>query len=240
MKTDIKTSQIYADSARGIYIPQHFAESANRDMFKYIDADQWQILESGPETEYYWDVWQEVLDNAETICGGVLWQDGDLWIIWPDQARDAVNEYCETMEEYETTHIDAGDAYSHMVAESWSQSNTDYLVKALKDCDDIDSRWKGIAPDTLADYALESFDMESGHIFSSHSGIVLESFPVCEIEIDLDSLGIDGLTLDYIRESCDCYIRDGSTLAYISTDAVWMAVLNVETFNSYITQHFED
>jgi hypothetical protein len=239
MNTDIKTAQLYADSARGIYIPQYFAETIDWNAIDNWNEDERDILLAGPDHESYWDVWDSILNNVVTVCGGVLWQDGDLWIIWPDQARDAVNEYCETVEEYETTHVDAGDAYSHMVAESWSQSNTDYLVKALKDCDDIDSRWKDIDPDVLADYALESFDMESGHIFSSHSGIVLDSFPVHEIEIDLDSLGIDGFTLDYIRESCDCYIRDGSTLAYISTDAVWIAVLNVETFNSYIDQHFQ-
>jgi len=140
---------------------------------------------------------------------------------------------------YETSHIDAGNNYAFMVAESWVESNTDSLVKALQDCDGIDSRWKDIDPDILADYALDSFNMESGHIFSSHSGIVLESFSVGEIEIDLESLGIDELTMDYIRESCDAYIRDGSTLAYISTDAVWLAVLDIEMFNLHIAHHFE-
>jgi len=240
MLNQVKTAQLYADSARGIYIPQYFAETIDWNAIDDWNEDEKDILLAGPDHESYWDAWDSILNNVTTVCGGVLWQDGDLWIVWPDQARDAVSEYCETMEEYETTHIDAGNNYSFLVAESWVDTNTDSLVQALQDCDGIDSRWKDIEPDILAAYALESFDMESGHIFSSHNGIVLESFPVGEIEIDLESLGIDGLTMDYIRESCDAYIRDGSTLAYISTDAVWLAVLNIETFNAYISQHFQD
>ena len=107
-----------------IYIPQHFAESAIRDKFKYIDKEQWGILESGPETEHYWDVWDEVLSDAETDCGGVLHQDGDLWIVWSQNAIDAINELCESQLEYETSHRDAGDGYADLVGESWCNQKT--------------------------------------------------------------------------------------------------------------------
>ena len=109
--TKVKQAELFSDSAKGIYIPQHFAESAIRDKFKYIDKEQWGILESGPETEHYWDVWDDVLSNAETDCGGVLHQDGDLWIVWSQNAIDAINELCESQLEYETSHRYAGDGY---------------------------------------------------------------------------------------------------------------------------------
>ena len=52
----------------------------------------------------YWDVRADVLSNAETDCGGVLHQDGDLWIVWSQNAIDAINELCESQLEDETQH----------------------------------------------------------------------------------------------------------------------------------------
>ena len=92
--TKVKQAELFADSARGIYIPQHFAESAIRDKFKYIDKEQWAILEvciPDPSKNNI-GIWDEVLSNAETDCGGVLHQDGDLWIVWSQNAIDAINE----------------------------------------------------------------------------------------------------------------------------------------------------
>jgi hypothetical protein len=77
---------LYADSARGIYIPQHFAESVVRSCVCGVDAEQWHILESGPDHEFYFDVWCEVIDSARITDpkSGVaysIWQDGDMWLI---------------------------------------------------------------------------------------------------------------------------------------------------------------
>ena len=77
--------ECYADSARGIYIPQFFAESIKRECVSGVSEEDWNILESGPDHEQYWDAWTDVLDNAElTDSSGVVWtlyQDGDLWLI---------------------------------------------------------------------------------------------------------------------------------------------------------------
>ena len=256
--TKVKQAELFSDSARGVYIPQHFAESANRDKFKYIDKEQWGILESGPETEHYWDVWDEVLSDAETDCGGVLHQDGDLWIVWSQNAIEAVDSYCESQLEYETSHRDAGYGYADLVGESWCNQKTLAMVKSFSDeyLDNgenatqmlsykpqwqllgIDKRWKDIEPDVLADMALETFDMVSGSIWGPYGNdcIVLESFHIGEIEVDLGHLGIDGITMDLIRESCDAYIS-GNDYAYISTDAVWYVVVNVEALNIEIEQY---
>ena len=76
---------LYADSAHGIYIPQHFAESIKRDCVTGIDAEQYAVLESGPDHESYWDVWCEIEQsaivtdsNGQEFC---LYQDGDLWLV---------------------------------------------------------------------------------------------------------------------------------------------------------------
>jgi hypothetical protein len=80
---------LYADSNRGIYIPQYFAESVIRDAVKGVTESQWVVLESGPDAEWYWDTWDSVLNNARLTKEStgrvyVLWQDGDLWCVPAD------------------------------------------------------------------------------------------------------------------------------------------------------------
>ena len=70
------------DSARGQYIPKAFAELCNMEEWG-ISKEEAEILLSGPEHEWYWETWEEVLDSAEYInpAGNKyhLHQDGDLW-----------------------------------------------------------------------------------------------------------------------------------------------------------------
>lgn len=70
------------DSARGVYIPQNFAELFNAADWG-ISEENKAILLCGPEHEYYWETWEEVLDSAEfTDKNGHIYrlhQDGDLF-----------------------------------------------------------------------------------------------------------------------------------------------------------------
>jgi len=75
--------ECYSDNARGIYIPQHFAETFNTG-WSNIDQEDISILKQGPDHELYWDAWTEVLDNAKFEKDGntwILYQDGDLWCV---------------------------------------------------------------------------------------------------------------------------------------------------------------
>ena len=78
-------AELFADSNRGVYIPQHFAESVMRECVQGVSNEQWTILESGPDHEWYWNEWDMVLNNARmTDRNGRKWflyQDGDLWLI---------------------------------------------------------------------------------------------------------------------------------------------------------------
>jgi hypothetical protein len=230
-KMSINQAECYADSARGIYIPQYVAETIKRDRIKYFDS--WADLEAGPESESYWNSWTEFLDNAETDCGGKFWQDGDLWIIWPDLAIEAVNEFCQAQLEYEESHKDSGDNYSHMPAESWTNTE-DKMLAEWVESENIDSM--GLDTDQLSNIALDCFYMRSGHIFGPYhkqeSDLILAAYPLQEIEIDLSCLGLDGITLDYIENSCDAYIK--KELAYMTTDSVWHAVLTKSAFQDAI------
>ena len=76
----------FIDSARGQYIPRDFAQIINRDFLKNINFDLLDNLakENSNESEFYWDDWCTILDNAKIVFYGVeytLHHDGDLWLI---------------------------------------------------------------------------------------------------------------------------------------------------------------
>lgn len=89
MKTP-QAIELYADSARGIYIPQHFAQSMRGEWVGF-DNETVNALHAGPEYPEYWDAWSDVLDNAEYKQGGHvwrLWQDGDLFVVCDELMTD--------------------------------------------------------------------------------------------------------------------------------------------------------
>lgn len=245
--------ELYSDSARGIYIPQHFAESYNPDKWNLesCEADSIEILKAGPDAESYWDAWTDILDNAETVDGWTLHQDGDLWVVNLQGAIDDLNAYCESQLEYETSHPDAGDNYSHLPAESWTDRDTKELMQNLTGPDVMVydrsqgtwPRWElkwlidpmGLEPDEIADNALNVFEMESGSIYSPINSIVLTSYPVGEIEAEIPTKFDDVLHL--IEDSCEAYIK--GRYAYMSTDSVWYAVVNPETLQNAIKEKVE-
>lgn len=79
----------------GIYIPQHFATNMDLDQWSGLNKEDIDILQAGPDHEWYWEAWDNVLGSASILLDGKVWhlsQDGDLWA------------YCEelmTDEEYE-------------------------------------------------------------------------------------------------------------------------------------------
>lgn len=88
---------LWLDDHRGQYIPRDFAKcfiDRDRDV-SGVNADDWTVLETGPDHEFYWDVWCEVCDNAIVTMEGVayrLHQDGALWLVpkgmeWNDQTE---------------------------------------------------------------------------------------------------------------------------------------------------------
>ena len=89
---------LYADSSRGVYIPQHFAESIKREFVTGVSEQDWQDLTLDPygeDSDILWDVWSEVLDNARVHYNGkeyLLFQDGDLFLMTED-AIDSWMEY---------------------------------------------------------------------------------------------------------------------------------------------------
>ena len=73
--------ELLVDDHHGQYIGQVFAETIKRELFPTITAEDWAILEAGPEHEEYFNVSAE-LDQHETEDGVSLWwHEGALWAV---------------------------------------------------------------------------------------------------------------------------------------------------------------
>jgi sarcosine oxidase gamma subunit len=93
--------KLWLSDARGQYIPQAFAKSFD-DRAKRVtgvSAEDWAILDAGPEHESYWDAWAQVEQDARItdVDGTVftIWQDGDCWLVpqgmqWDDDKETYV------------------------------------------------------------------------------------------------------------------------------------------------------
>jgi len=240
-------SELFLDGNRGVYIPQNFAESIDVKDWTGINAEDLDVLRKGPDSEFYWDAWQDVLDHAETRDGRVLHQDGDLWLVARDKAIEDLNKYFEDVLEYEARHGDAGDAYSYLVedvdAEDVKRQLAEESMVKVQDGtgDSLGYKWvnkldldlKGLDLDDVSRLALEVFEMVPGSIFGPfEDGLVLDSFAVQEIETEVPE-DFDGIVLDLIENATDAYIA-GTGRAYIATDAVWFAVASVKDLQDAI------
>lgn len=82
---NLEGATLFADSNRGIYIPQYFAQNVKREFVTGVSAEDYKVLEAGPDGENYWEAWADVLDNAkindpkQDEC--YLHHDGDLWVV---------------------------------------------------------------------------------------------------------------------------------------------------------------
>lgn len=83
---DLSNAILYADSSRGVYIPQYFAKSIKRRCVSGVDSWQWEQLMNDPSNSSYWEVWNEVEGNAivtdpDTSTRYRILLDGDLWLV---------------------------------------------------------------------------------------------------------------------------------------------------------------
>lgn len=240
-------SDLFLDSARGIYIPRDFADAIDIADWTGINPEDLEVLRAGPDAEDYWDAWQSVLDYAETKDGRVLYQDGDLFLVARDKAIEDLNAYFADVLEYETRHGDAGDAYAGLVedvdVQDVQRQLEDEVLFQGPGQTALDATWipkldldlRGLDLEDVIRLALDVFQMVPGSIWGPfEDGLVLASFPVQEIETEVPD-AFDGIVLDFVGDNgTDAYIPDGGRLAYMTTDAVWYAVANVKDLQDAI------
>lgn len=88
--------KLLIDSARGIYIPQHFVSDVSGfDITRWglpTDNPNVQSVMDGPDNEWYWEAWHLIEGQAEyTDEHGHKWSlylNGDLWAIRDDMTGD--------------------------------------------------------------------------------------------------------------------------------------------------------
>ena len=78
------------DGSYGIYVPQRFAELYGDSLKRaelYSVALKPSLLKellAGPDSESYWEAWEEVLNTSKIICDGMIYsleQDQDVFAI---------------------------------------------------------------------------------------------------------------------------------------------------------------
>jgi hypothetical protein len=123
-----------------------------------------------------------------------------------DLVTEKLNEIGESVYEYETSHVDAGDSYAHLPCESWAEYDDSRLVEYMQE-KAID--FTGLEIEEISDRTLDQFEMESGHVFSMGNGAFLvASYPVGEIETEVsaEDLGIS----EFTKELCESLSRSSN------------------------------
>jgi hypothetical protein len=149
-----------------------------------------------------------------------------------DMITEKLNAIGESVYEYETSHVDAGNSYAHMPCESWTEYDDSRLAEYMQE-KGID--FTGLELDEISTRVLDQFEMESGHIFShGGGGFLVAAHPVGEIEMEVhaEDLGITALTKELCESlsmSSDVFLRYDSperAFGYIDTDSVWDCVIS--------------
>lgn len=96
----LRAVTLILSDARGIYIPRDFVTDNNNEIatdhcaawgLTDDNRDQWADA-ADPESEWYWEAWTWILDNAKfTDADGdvyILHQDGDLWGLCVERMTD--------------------------------------------------------------------------------------------------------------------------------------------------------
>jgi hypothetical protein len=99
---------LWLSDARGVYIPRDFVESFDDfdKRVKGVTAEDKATLLQGPDAEFYWEAWDNVLANAvvtdENGIEYTVYQESDCWLVpkgmewndknetfeWPDESED--------------------------------------------------------------------------------------------------------------------------------------------------------
>ena len=145
--------------------------------------------------------------------------------------------------EYETTHIDAGDAYSHLASEGdFDYHNGDSRLQEY--CEEMGIDLSGVDIDKLAEDVIFWGYMTHGADFDPEKRFLVSSYNVGEIEYQVGSSDIGARFTPYLIEQLnkrtDGYWRySGQDIAYfyINCDGVcWDHICDLETICDLVNQ----
>jgi hypothetical protein len=83
--------ELLVSDSWGVYIPKEFANRFDTSLWNNIDEEDLKTITQGPEAEWYWESWDNIVSSAQFKHEGHtwhLWQDGNLWAYCPDLMTD--------------------------------------------------------------------------------------------------------------------------------------------------------
>lgn len=86
--------ELLLDDHRGIYIPRDFANDCGDHPGWEHDKEAIEYLKKGPDQEYYWETWDDVLGSSTFTD-----KNGHKWMLYQDGALFAYCEELMTLEE---------------------------------------------------------------------------------------------------------------------------------------------
>jgi hypothetical protein len=208
-----------AESNKRCYSPWEFTAHEINSLPEFDSESAWEAYDSGVALAIQHDL--ESYSDSDYGFEDYL-----------EELAEKINAIAESRVEYETTHKDSGDNYACLVPESWSNYHDEMLVGFLAF---HGINWQGLELEDIAREILEDFDMISGHIFSgtSQDSWIIDSFPISEIEIQIDSNEIgQSWTKDLceiLSRKSDVYLRYLSpdcAFGYQASDCVWNAEIS--------------
>ena len=160
---------------------------------------------------------------------------------------EAIEQIADSDLDYEETHTDAGDGYSHQPREGgWDYyNNDDRLLDFIVD-NEIDTH--GLEPEVLADLVLDNFEMVSRHSLALTNSLVfsVDSYAVGEVESQIEYSTLTELTGIEVNKENIVELSDGFVLAhraymdnclvYSPSDMEW----NAEIHASYLQELIDD
>ena len=149
--------------------------------------------------------------------------------------------------EYETTHIDAGDNYSHLASEGdFDYHNGDSRLQEY--CEEMGIDISGVEIDRLAEDVIFWGYMTQGQAYDAQERFLVSSYNVGEIESQVESHAIGARFTPYLinqlNKRTDGYWRyDRPDIAYfyINCDGIyWDHVCDLETIRDLVNAMRED
>jgi len=157
---------------------------------------------------------------------------------------ELVNELIESRYEYETTHQDAGDNYSHLASEGdFDYHNGESRLQEY--CDKMGIDLTGIELDRLAEDVIFWGYMTQGKAYDAQKRFLIASYNVGEVESQVDASDIGAsftpYLIDQLNKRTDAYWRyDTSETAYFyvnASESYWDHVCNADVILDLVNLH---
>jgi len=149
--------------------------------------------------------------------------------------------------EYETTHQDAGDNYSHLASEgAFDYDNGESRLQEY--CDEMGIDLTGIDLDRLAEGVIFWGYMTQGFDYDAQKRFLVSSYNVGEVESEVDSSDIGArftpYLIDQLNKRTDAYwtysTRETAYFYINASESYWDHVCDADVIRDLIDQHKEN